>query len=149
MRQLLESRGLLDTPDVTSTVDKDVAKVKRTKESRSKCAGVKDSDAVATETVIQQVTSKPKWCTAHLKSICPKRGDSCKLPHLDLKFKNNQFVHLTIQAMICISYHQPTSTTSVDPPNRIETFLPVSFSHFSVTLWIQFKLFLVTKSSGK
>ena len=50
-------------------------------DARGQSAGARDGEAVATETTIQQLRSKPRWCTAHLKGLCPK-GDSCPSPHL-------------------------------------------------------------------
>ena len=63
-----------------------VAKVeekgKGNKGSRDTLACATGEDAVATETVIQQLRSKPRWRMAHLKCICPK-GDSCPFPYID------------------------------------------------------------------
>ena len=65
-----------------AVVVKGRGKGKGKKDSRSKSAGAKYSGVVATETIIQQLRSKPRWCTAHLQGLCPK-GDSCPFPHTD------------------------------------------------------------------
>ena len=57
-------------------------KGKGKQDSIGKSAGARDGDAAATETIIQQLRSKPRWCTARLKGLCPK-GDSCPFPHID------------------------------------------------------------------
>ena len=76
--------AVMRTIKVPADAEKDVAKAKgkSKKGSRSKSAGARDGDAVATETIIHQLKSKQRWCPHHLKGACPK-GDSCALPHLD------------------------------------------------------------------
>jgi hypothetical protein len=50
-----------------TVVANDVVKKERVKKgSSSKSVGTKDGDVAATETIIQELKSKPIWCTAHL-----------------------------------------------------------------------------------